>query len=236
MALGRASVFLEDVDLHGRVVEQIPSGQSGGAANYSGHNMRVNSWCAFLNKCKEEKRALFDEEKALRDRLMELRIVRTNKRGEYESGLAKDNDPWHPSEEQSAILAVCSSSDKEEVRDALIHEAMHGVFYISRAFQKFCYWFWEESMTEEERKTWVDFLVGLRYNAENDVELAVNELQAYMATERKLFEASDAAGLKQLQLKFSRAITEKSTLEDGNFGLEEALTPSVGSSTKLVWL
>jgi len=42
--------------------------------------------------------------------------------------------------------------------------------------------------------------------------------------------------LKQLQLKFSRAITEKSTLEDGNFGLEEALTPSVGSSTKLVWL
>jgi hypothetical protein len=91
-------------------------------------------------------------------------------------------------------------------------------------------------MTEEERKTWVDFLVGLRYNAENDVELAVNELQAYMATERKLFEASDAARLKQLQLKFSRAITEKSTLEDGNFGLEEALTPSVGSSTKLVWL
>ena len=84
MALGRASVFLEDVDLHGQIVSSIPSGRSGGAANYSGHNMRVNSWCAFLNRCKEEKRALFDEEKALRDRLMELRIMRTNKRGEYE--------------------------------------------------------------------------------------------------------------------------------------------------------
>ena len=45
------------------------------------------------------------------------------------------------------------------MRDALIHEAMHGVFYVSRAFQKFCYWFWEESMTEEERKTWVNFLM-----------------------------------------------------------------------------
>ena len=37
-----------------------------------------------------------------------------------------------------------------------------------------------------------------------DEELAVNEFQAYMATERKLFEASETARLKQLQLKFSR--------------------------------
>ena len=162
--------------------------------------------------------------------------MRTNKRGEYESSLAKDNDRWHRSEEQSAILAVCSSSDKKEVRDALIHEAMHGVFYVSRAFQKFCYWFWEESMTEEERKTWVNFLIGLRYNASTDTELAVNELQAYMATERKLFEASEAAELKQLQLKFSRAMTEKTSRVNDNGGLEASLTPSIGSSTKLVWL
>ena len=58
MALGRASVFLEDVDLHGQIVHSIPSGQSGGAANYSGHNMRVNSFCLFLNRCKEEKKEL----------------------------------------------------------------------------------------------------------------------------------------------------------------------------------
>ena len=234
MALGRASVFLEDVDLHGQIVHSIPSGQSGGAANYSGHNMRVNSFCLFLNRCKEEKKELFEEEKGLRDRLMECKIVQTNKRGEYESSLAKDNDRWHRSEEQSAILAVCSSSDKEEVKDALIHEAMHGVFYVSRTFQKFCYWFWEERMTEEERKTWVDFLVGLRYNAEMDEELAVNEFQAYMATERKLFEASETARLKQLQLKFSRAMTDPSSRNNG--GLEDALTPSIGSGTKVVWL
>ena len=234
MALGRASVFLEDVDLHGQIVHSIPSGQSGGAANYSGHNMRVNSFCLFLNRCKEENKELFEEEKGLRDRLMECKIVQTNKRGEYESSLAKDNDRWHRSEEQSAILAVCSSSDKEEVKDALIHEAMHGVFYVSRTFQKFCYWFWEERMTEEERKTWVDFLVGLRYNAEMDEELAVNEFQAYMATERKLFEASETARLKQLQLKFSRAMTDPSSRNNG--GLEDALTPSIGSGTKVVWL
>ncbi len=234
MALGRASVFLEDVDLHGQIVHSVPSGQSGGAANYSGHNMRVNSFCLFLNRCKEENKELFEEEKGLRDRLMECKIVQTNKRGEYESSLAKDNDRWHRSEEQSAILAVCSSSDKEEVKDALIHEAMHGVFYVSRTFQKFCYWFWEERMTEEERKTWVDFLVGLRYNAEMDEELAVNEFQAYMATERKLFEASETARLKQLQLKFSRAMTDPSSRNNG--GLEDALTPSIGSGTKVVWL
>ena len=31
MALGRASVFLEDVDLHGQIVSSIPSGQAGRA-------------------------------------------------------------------------------------------------------------------------------------------------------------------------------------------------------------
>ena len=54
-----------------------------------------------------------------------------------------------------------------------------------------------------EERGWVDFLVGLRYNAEMDEELAVNEFR-YMATERKLFEASETARLKQLQLRFSR--------------------------------
>ena len=68
----------------GKIVHSIPSGQSGGAANYSGHNMRVNSFCLFLNRCKEEKKELFEEEKGLRDRLMECKIVQANKRGEYE--------------------------------------------------------------------------------------------------------------------------------------------------------
>ena len=40
-----------------------------------------------------------------------------------------------------------------------------------------------------------------------------------MATERKLFEASEAAELKQLQLKFSRAMTEKISSINDNGGL-----------------
>ena len=39
------------------IVRSDSSGQSGGAANYSGHNMRVNSFCLFLNRCKEEKKS-----------------------------------------------------------------------------------------------------------------------------------------------------------------------------------
>ena len=79
----------------------------------------------------------------------------------------------------------------------------------------------------------VDFLVGLRYNAEMDEELAVNEFQAYMATERKLFEASETARLKQLQLRFSRPMIGPSLWNNG--GLEDArLTLSIGSGTKVV--
>ena len=48
-AMGRPSIFLEDAELHGTVVERIPSGQRGGVANYSGHNMRASDLARFLN-------------------------------------------------------------------------------------------------------------------------------------------------------------------------------------------
>ena len=54
-AMGRPSIYLEDADLHGTVVERVPSGQRGGVANYSGHNMRASDLARFLNTLRLEK-------------------------------------------------------------------------------------------------------------------------------------------------------------------------------------
>ena len=51
-AMGRASIFLEDLESHGALVDRVPSGQRGGVANYSGHNMRLGDLCRFLNLAK----------------------------------------------------------------------------------------------------------------------------------------------------------------------------------------
>ena len=225
-------MFLEDVETFGTVVDGVPSGFAGGVANYSGHNARVTQFCGFLNLMATQRRSLLTEETRLRNVLLQKRVVETNEKGEFVSAFAKDRDAYNL--EKSALLAVCSSSNKEEIRDALLHEAMHGLFYVDSKFRAFCYAFWERECDESERTLWRRFLVNLRYNAENDEELAVNELQAYMATERKLFDAStksstDVKLLKSLQHKFSRAACKRDI-----FGSKAP--PSVGASTKLVWI
>ena len=48
-AMGRPSIFLEDLDLHGTIPERVPTGQRGGVANYSGHNMRARDLARFIN-------------------------------------------------------------------------------------------------------------------------------------------------------------------------------------------
>ena len=66
------------------------------------------------------------------------------------------------------VAAVAGSSDKNEVRDALLHEAMHMVFYVDEAFAERCWSFWRERATERDKTAWIAFLRDLRYNVEDE--------------------------------------------------------------------
>ena len=61
------------------------------------------------------------------------------------------------------------------------------VFYVDPEYERACRDYWESSMTDSDKDAWRAFLTELRYNA-NDETLVVNELQAYMATERVMFD------------------------------------------------
>jgi len=210
-AMGRASIFLEDLDSRGTLVDRVPSGQRGGVANYSGHNMRVGDLCRFLNLAQAHgsesapgepsRGGLNDAERGLAARLLGAGAIRTepasgafavgqgdgsrSSHGHRQSGAKhlKHGD-WHGG--GPVIAAVAGSSDAAETRDAVLHEAMHMVFYGDDAYARSCRAFWETEVDADEKRTWIEFLRDLRYDV-TDEELVVNELQAYMCTERRMF-------------------------------------------------
>ena len=115
------------------------------------------------------------------------------------------------------------------------------VFYVDEAFAERCWSFWRERATERDKTAWIAFLRDLRYNVE-DEELVVNELQAYMCTERQMFGESGGGGrggkrgggggggggddaLASLQARFAAFIKE-----------HLPSPPSVGAGTRVVWL
>jgi hypothetical protein len=215
-ALGRCSLFLEDLDLHGTIVEFIPTGQRGGVANYSGHNMRVADLCRFLNLLRVQApggKDTNDAENALVECLVKANVMRVDKTtGEFSAAassscVGKKNGSTYSHSAKSphgseygaygdyspianesgyVIAAVAGSSDKTETRNAVLHEAMHMIWYGDGEFAERCYEFWQNDVTDEEKKTWTTFLSDLKYNTQ-DLELVVNELQAYMCTERQMF-------------------------------------------------
>ena len=208
--------------------ERIPTGQRGGVANYSGHNMRARDLARFINRLREERpggAAETPAEASLVAALSSCGALRSDKSGRVVA--ARDD---------LVVAAVAGSSDKNEVRDALLHEAMHMVFYVDEAFAERCWSFWRERATERDKVAWIAFLRDLRYNVD-DEELVVNELQAYMCTERQMFGESGGGGrrggrggggddaLASLQTRFAAYIREFLPSP-----------PSVGAGTRVVWL
>ena len=239
-AMGRPSIFLEDAELHGTVVERIPSGQRGGVANYSGHNMRASDLARFLNVLRATRPGGAAEtaaEAAMVRALKNVGALVTNKDGSF---AAARDDP--------VLAAVAGSSDRNEVRDALLHEAMHMVFYVDAQYERACRDYWDAAVSDSDKDAWREFLTELRYNADDET-LAVNELQAYMTTERVMFDDGGGGNkgggnrggggnnggrggekietLARMQREFAAHIKTHASMAD---------PPSVGANTKVVWL
>ena len=239
-AMGRPSIFLEDAELHGTVVERIPSGQRGGVANYSGHNMRASDLARFLNVLRATRPGGAAEtaaEAAMVRALKNVGALVTNKDGSF---AAARDDP--------VLAAVAGSSDRNEVRDALLHEAMHMVFYVDAQYERACRDYWDAAVSDSDKDAWREFLTELRYNADDET-LAVNELQAYMTTERVMFDDGGGGNkgggnrggggnnggrggekietLARMQREFAAHIKTHASMAD---------PPSVGANTRVVWL
>merc|ERR1712187_1077179 len=87
----------------------------------------------------------------------------------------------------AGVLALAKGLSRLECEDTLVHECMHGRFYSYSALRQATWTYWHTKLLDSQRASWVDFLSRFGYNAERDETIAVNELLAYMCTEKQLF-------------------------------------------------
>ena len=177
-ALARASTFLEDAARAGTVVERLDVGRMGGAALYSGHNMRASEFCAFLDAAAVAAGGLTSAEEALRGALLAEGLLRASRHAP--SGVEAAG-------KKCALLAIAAGAERSEVREALLHEAMHGLWYVCDGFRSLCECYYADRLDVTQRQTWLDFLGGLNYDVSNE-ELVANEFQAYMLTETVMWQ------------------------------------------------
>ena len=190
----RLSVFLEDPIHAGTVVGPDVRPGKYVAASYTGHNFRPKDLRQFIEQVKANEVQLEKEEERLYSTL-----------ADELPGVADET-----SDETWGCIATARGLNGGEVASTLLHESMHGLFYAYRSLEKATWRFWEEELSSEQQSLWRRFLGSLGYNGENN-ELCVNEMLAYLSTERELLkrssiqsvaEADQCNTLDQLQKQF----------------------------------
>eukprot|EP00756_Hemistasia_phaeocysticola_P043900 Hpha_TRINITY_DN17481_c0_g1::TRINITY_DN17481_c0_g1_i1::g.85819::m.85819 len=187
-AAGRLSVYLEDPKDRGTVLEETAQGHKHKAAGYTGHNFRPEDLDGFVAAAEEAGVALVAEEERLREAVRRL--------GKASPGLR-------------GMVAISRGLGSQEAQETALHEAHHGLFYTYPEVVEGVQSWWEAS-SEERRIMWRGFLAAQGYDVEHS-ELVLNELFAYMCTEKRLFNRGAGGGsggddLLSMQADFKRDV------------------------------
>lgn len=197
LACARQSVFLEDRRLAGTVLEEIPRSCDHAAAGYSGHNFTPEGMFCFRQAaCSGE--GITSSEKALHTALAK-------------AGAWSVTDGSGSIPRCAGVLAVAKGLSRQECEDTLVHECMHGLFYSDSVLREAVWNQWQTVLSEPQRTLWIAFLDKLGYNAARDETLAVNELLAYMCTEKQLLNENNESiqELCKIRKTFVAAIQNK---------------------------
>mmetsp|Transcript_8976 Transcript_8976/g.14697 ORF Transcript_8976/g.14697 Transcript_8976/m.14697 type:complete len:200 (+) Transcript_8976:540-1139(+) len=127
---------------------------------------------------------------------------------------------WRKQEHSQGVLALGKGLSRQECEDTLVHECMHGLFYGHSLLQQAVNDHWQNVLSDNQRIAWIRFLVNHGYNAERDQELAVNELLAYMCTEKQLFSenSSQIQEVRSIRKDFVEAIQHQVPLPAPSVG------------------
>ena len=203
--LTRLSVYLEDPAEGGKVVGPDVRPGKYVAASYTGHNFRPRDMARFA----AEASAIGASLEPLEEKL--LSILST----EFPEAFVAGGDGDASLEENWGCIATARGLNKGEVANTLLHESMHGLFYAYPSLREASWSFWEREASQEDRKIWRDFLGSLGYDSSNE-ELCVNEMLAYLCTEKQLIQryssgpgSAGAGNLKRLQDDFVIFVGDK---------------------------
>lgn len=141
-----------------------------------GHDVTVKDLALFFNAAERDKLAISTEEAAVRDFLVSEGLIR-----EW-LGIYQAIKP------SAVILGVPQRQIKHDDEPAITdverntilrHELSHGEFYNNPYYSAFVRKFWNDSLTEEQRVAFVDFLNARNYATDNP-NILLGEFQAYL--------------------------------------------------------
>lgn len=147
---------------------------------YFGHNYTSSGMARFYNLAQAQELSLNPSEERLHRLLLDSGFVSLES-GRYVSGLPA-----------KVLISIVRASTGEQqgpgenhvdraLRETVfVHELSHGEFHTNAHYRDYCIRFWRETMSEEERAAFRQFLAGNDYDL-TDQELVVNEAQAYLA-------------------------------------------------------
>lgn len=171
-------------------------------ANFAfGHDTLVSELVQFFNLAEKDKVELYPEEIALRDFLLEKGLMR------FWRGFYQAQQPG------VVLLSIpqlqAKKADEPQVtelarRAVFNHELSHGEYFTNEYYANYCRKFWNESLSDKQRKLFTDFLSSHNYNT-NYPDLVVNEMQAYLiyTADQNSFSAAKL-GVTELELESMR--------------------------------
>ena len=171
-------------------------------ANFAyGHDIQISEFVQFFNLIDRDKIEIFPEEIVVRDFLVEKGLIKTW-RGFYQA-----------LQPNAVILSIPQlqqkNADEPQVTDfarraVFSHELSHGEYFSNEYYANYCRKFWNETLTDKQRKLFSDFLGKHNYNI-NYLDLVVNEMQAYLifTSDQNSFNAAKL-GVTELELETMR--------------------------------
>lgn len=164
-SLKRLAFFVEKKGFTGQLLDnETLSGLHG----WNAHNYRAKDLAAFFTMAEKNSFELNTEEYEIMNILLSNKIImKTDKGYEPLSG---------------SILSYSMESSSRLRYLFLTHEGYHGIFFSDLEFVSEVQVIWN-SLDEQEKQFWYDFLAWKRYDIENPY-LVVNEFMAYLMQQR----------------------------------------------------
>lgn len=141
-----------------------------------GNDLLVSELVTFFNRASQRGIALNEQEKALKQFLLDNGLIRARDGGLENPGLSH------------VILSIPRTGSYHDnappvtplVRKTILrHELSHGEYFTNPAYAKYCHDFWSKTMTEQQRGAFRKFLAHMNYDASNE-DIMINETQAYL--------------------------------------------------------
>jgi len=195
LTFNRIAAFVEKQDtprnrlLTGEELQRLvkSTGKTTGTL-YFGHDYRASDLAKFFNRAAATATNLNAEERKLRQLLLEHKAL-LSRSGKF---AAAEPEQVLISLTQTgptrATDSIVQTIDRNLRSTVLRHELSHAVFFMNDDYRSYCFSFWENRLTPDERRGFLSYFAGEGYDI-NDQFLVVNEMQAYLmhTPEMKVF-------------------------------------------------